>query len=322
MRRILVIMIIACAVLLGACSDKASQDVMYSNDKYGFSMNLPGDFAAKVDVRESGNCIYFVDKEVQAVHPEHPFGVVGRIEAYDKREFSMENLQELEGMYGFRFLGESGSYYFGWAHATDVQLPAEASEKTIEDYRALEKEFNTIIESFRLSEASDGEQITGPVEQTDMQNGIDEYSLIMDEQAISLKSWDYDVDLSAILGEPVSETIEVLGSTADTYSGSHRKTLKYEGLTVQLSSPKDNGKEFWIVSMFLTNERLQTPGGITVGSTLADLKGAYKDLEIVPDGRTDIDNCAYSLDRERYEYMVFEVEEGVVKEIKLYVELP
>jgi hypothetical protein len=114
----------------------------------------------------------------------------------------------------------------------------------------------------------------------------------------------------------------VLGSTADTHSGSHIKTLKYEGLTVQLFSPEDNGKEFWIMNMLLTNERLKTPGGITVGSTLADLKGAYKDLEIKPDGRTDIDNCAYRLSRERYEYMEFEVEEGIVKEIKLYVELP
>jgi hypothetical protein len=74
--------------------------------------------------------------------------------------------------------------------------------------------------------------------------------------------------------------------------------------------------------MHLTDGKLKTPRGITVGFTLADLKGAYKNLEIVPDGRTDINNCAYRLSREMYEYMVFEVEAGIVKEIILYVELP
>jgi hypothetical protein len=317
------IIVIACAVLLGACSDQTDRDVIYRNDKYGFSINLPGNFAARVDVRENGNCIYFVDKAVQAVHPEHPFGVVGRIEVYDKQELSLENLKELEGIYGFRFLGESGGYYFGWAHATDVQFPTEASDKTIEDYRALEKEFNTIIDSFTLSEANNGEKTAGSVEHTKLQNGIDEYSLMVDKQAISLKSWDTDVDLSAVLGKPVSETSEVLGSGADTHSGSHIKTLKYEDLTVQLFSPGDNGKEFWIMSMSSTGARLRTPGGITVGSTLAELKGAYKDLETVPDERIDINNCAYRISRqEEYKYMKFEVEDGVVRQIKLYVELP
>jgi adenylate cyclase len=165
-------------------------------------------------------------------------------------------------------------------------------------------------------------QIAGTVKQTGMQNEINEYSLMVGEQAISLGSWDTGVDLSLLLGEPVSESIEVLGSTADTYSGSYIKTLQYEGLTVQLFSPRDNGKEFWIMSMLLTNDKLKTPGGITVGSTLADLHRVYKDLAIIPDGRTDQDNCAYGFNRERYEYMEFEVEGGVVKEIKLYVELP
>jgi len=261
MRRVLLIIVIACAVLLCACSAKESSDVIYSNDRYGFSINLPGDFAAKVDVRESGNCIYFVDKKVQAVHPEHPFGVVGRIEVYDKKEFSLENLRELEGIYGFRFLDESSGYYFGWAHATDVQFPPGASDKTIEDYRALEKEFNMIIDSFTLNEANDGEKIAGSVEHTDLQNVIDEYSLMVDKQAISLNSWDTNVDLSAVFGIPVSETSEVSGSGADTYSGSYIKILKYEGLTVQLFSPRDNGKEFWIVNMVLTGASLRTPGG-------------------------------------------------------------
>ena len=81
--------VLACAFLLGACNNKPNQDVVYENEKYGFSLNLPGGFAQKVDIREEGNYIYFVDKEVQAEHPEQVFGVVGRIETYDKKEFSL-----------------------------------------------------------------------------------------------------------------------------------------------------------------------------------------------------------------------------------------
>lgn len=314
--------VIACAVLLGACNSKPNQDVVYENEKYGFSLNLPGDFAQKVDLKEEGNLIYFVDKEVQAKHPEQVFGVVGRIETYDKKEFSRENLLELEDAYGLRYLGESGSYYFGWAHATDVQVPPNASEKMLQNFRALEKEFDTVIGSFALKKAGNGEAASATGQQNP-QSVNDEYSLVADNRPMTLKSWYKEADLSALLGKLVSENNEVLGSTADTYSGSHIKTLKYEGIVAKLFSPKDNGKEFWLMSMDSTSPKLQTPRGITVGSTLAQLKDAYKGIEIFKDGRTDANNCAYEFSvREEYKYIIFEVEKGMVKEIKLYVELP
>lgn len=314
--------VLACAVMLSACNSKPNQDVVYENEKYGFSLELPGDFAQKVDIREEENSIYFVDKEVQAKHPEQVFGVVGRIETYDKKEFSRENLIELEEAYGLRYLGESGKYYYGWAHATDVQVPADASENTIQRFRALEKEFDAVIGSFTMKKAADGEAASAAGQQ-DQQNGTSEYSLMADNQPITLKSWYKEADLSALLGKLISENNEVLGSTADTYSGSHIKTLEYEGLVVKLFSPKDNGKDFWLMSMDLTSSELQTPGGITVGSTLAQLKEAYKGIEIFPDGRTDVNNCAYEFSvREEYKYLIFEVEKGIVKEIKLYAELP
>ncbi|MFX4262508.1 hypothetical protein ACOBQJ_09930 [Pelotomaculum propionicicum] len=314
--------VIACAVLLSACNSKPNQDFVYENEKYGFSLNLPGDFAQKVDIKEEGNLIYFVDKEVQAKHPEQVFGVVGRIETYDKKEFSRDNLKELEDMYGLRYLGESGSYHFGWAHATDVQVPPDASEKTIQGFRALEKDFDAVIGSFTIKKADGGEEASAAGQQKP-QNETDEYSLMAGNRPISLKSWYKEADLTVLLGKLVSENNEVLGSTADTYSGSHIKTLKYVGIVIQLFSPKDNGKEFWLMSVDLTSSKLQTPGGITVGSTLAQLKEAYKGIKIFPDGRTDDNNCAYEFSvREEYKYMIFEVEKGIVKEIKLYAELP
>lgn len=141
--------IILCSVLFSACNNKPNQDAIYENDRYGFTLNLPGEFARKVEVKEDGSFIYFVAKEVQKKHPEQVFGVVGRIETFDKREFSRDNLNELGDMYGLRFLGESGNYYFGWAHATDVQLPPDATESTRQEFNALEKEFDTVIGSFK-----------------------------------------------------------------------------------------------------------------------------------------------------------------------------
>lgn len=326
MKRVLLLFLLLttvffCAVLFTACDSKTKQDVVYENEKYGFSVDLPGDFAEKVDIREDGSFIYFVDKEVQAAHPEQVFGVTGRIEIYDKREITRENLKELEDMYGFRYLGESVDYYFGWAHATDVQVPPDASEKTEHNFRALEKEFDAVVESFAIKKPVD-EEPAGTTSGQSIPNGVDEYSLSSDTGQLSLRNWYDEAELCAVLGEPVSETNEVLGSEADTHSGSHLKTLKYEGLVVQMFSPRDNGKEFWLMSMDLTSSKLQTPGGINVGSPLAGLKEAYSDLEIVPDGRSDANNCAYRISRERYEYITFEVERGIIKEIKLYVELP
>jgi len=90
-----------------------------------------------------------------------------------------------------------------------------------------------------------------------------------------------------------------------------------------LFSPKDNGKEFWLMSVDLTSSKLQTSRGITVGSILAQLKEVYKGIEKIPDGRTDDNNCAYRVGGEAAEYKIitFEVEKGIVKEIKLFVEL-
>ncbi|MFA5385283.1 MAG: hypothetical protein WC364_11600, partial [Eubacteriales bacterium] len=216
----------------------------------------------------------------------------------------MENLKELESMYNLRYL-ESGVYYFGWAHATDVRVPPDASEKTKQDFWDLEKEFDTVIGSFTMK-PDDGQ--------------AGEFSLMADNRPIKLKSWYTEADLSAFLGKPVRVNEEVLGSGSDTYSGCHKKTLKYEGLVVKLFSPKDNGKEFWLMSVDLTSSKLKTPRGITVGSTLAQLKEAYKGIEIIPDGRTDANICAYRVGgSEIFENITFEVEKGIVKEIKLFV---
>ena len=120
--------------------------------------------------------------------------------------------------------------------------------------------------------------------------------MISDRGQLTLRNWYDQAELSAVLGEPVAETNEVLGREADTHSGSHLKTLKYEGLVVQMFSPRDNGKDFWLMSMDLTSPKLQAPGHYC-WLPLTGLKEAYTGLEMVPDRRSS-NNCAYGINRE------------------------
>lgn len=151
----------------------------------------------------------------------------------------------------------------------------------------------------------------------------DDYTLVIGDHTISLKSWDTEVDLVGMFGQPKTEKLDIIGEGADIFSGSYLKTIEYDCLTITLFSPKDNGKQFWIMSIDLQNTNLKTSKGITVGSTLSDLKDAYQNIEMVLDGRTDSNNAAYLIsDKEEYKQMIFEVENGVVKAIKLNVELP
>ena len=148
--------------MFAACDSDSRGDFVYENEKFGFSLNLPGDFAEKVEIREEGKSICFVAKEVQAAYPEQIFGVIGRIEIYDKGEFTREDLKGLEDMYGFRYLGESVAYYFGWAHATDVQVPPDAS-KNRTGFQSPGKEFDAVIESFSLRSPQKNRQVQPPV---------------------------------------------------------------------------------------------------------------------------------------------------------------
>ncbi|NLJ77600.1 MAG: hypothetical protein GX325_10160 [Peptococcaceae bacterium] len=163
----------------------------------------------------------------------------------------------------------------------------------------------------------------GAAGEQNSQDITNDYSLLADNRPLILGDHYDEAALSALLGKPISESKEVLGREADTFAGSHIKALEYEGCMVKLFSPQDDGEKFWLMSLDLTDTKLQTPRGITIGSTLEQLKEAYKGIEIIPDGRTNADNCAYRLGRAtEYKHITFEVEKGMVKEIKLFIVLP
>jgi hypothetical protein len=136
---------------LRGCSGKSNPDILYENNNFGFTLLIPKDFLDVVEINEGSDCIFFVDKEIQAMLPEYIFGVVGRIEVYDKREFSKDVLQTHAEIYGLRYLGENEKYYFGYAHATDVQVPPDAAQDLWDKYRTEEDQFDEIIKTFQIT---------------------------------------------------------------------------------------------------------------------------------------------------------------------------
>jgi len=133
-------------------------DVVYENEEYGFALTLNGQFNEKVDIEQEGNVIYFLSKEI-ANKAELPlFGVVGKIEVFSKTEYTKEDMLEAGSSYSLKYLGENEAYYFGWAHATDVQVPP-GDEELLARFRALESEFEEIIKTFESRQASSSPEV-------------------------------------------------------------------------------------------------------------------------------------------------------------------
>ena len=118
-------------------------DVVYENEEYGFALTIDGRFNENVDIREEWRHTYFVSKEMANNAQSFPFGVVGRIDAFSKVEYTKEDMLEAGSSYGLKYLGENEAYYFGWAHATDVQVPP-GDEELLERVRVLENDFEEI----------------------------------------------------------------------------------------------------------------------------------------------------------------------------------
>jgi hypothetical protein len=148
-----------------------------------------------------------------------------------------------------------------------------------------------------------------------------EFSLkIAEDKYITLKDYEQEMNIEEFLGQPLNVNIEMLGSGSDTFEGSLVKTIDYEGLTLKLFAPETN---FWLMEAYVTNEQFETFREISVGDSLTQLKEVYETLEQIPDGRTDINNAAYLFkDDMHYNYLMFEIKDGVIEFIRMYHEMP
>ncbi len=139
--------------------------------------------------------------------------------------------------------------------------------------------------------------------------------------SIKLGDWDDKINIEEIFGEPLSEETEQLGPNADTFNGTYVKELKYDGLVLSMNSPKDNGKTFYVRMINIAKDDFVTARGVKVGDSYRRILEEYM---YTPLWETNYDpkNHEYLLKDEGYNYIKFEVKEGVVKSISIYMELP
>jgi len=148
------------------------------------------------------------------------------------------------------------------------------------------------------------------------------FSLRINDASITLHDWDHEIKLEEILGPPVTQNVEEL-KNADTHTGSLIKKLEYDGLQIELFSPKQNGETFWIRSIEVSKEGYKTSKGIEIGDTMEEVKNAYPGIEMVLDGRTDPNNAAYEIsDEVQNDHLQFEINEGLVSQIKIFNLVP
>jgi len=147
-----------------------------------------------------------------------------------------------------------------------------------------------------------------------------EFRLITHKKtSLGLMSWDDQIHLPDILGDHQTEIVETIGQGGDTFEGSKLKTTEYEGLTVTLLSPKDNGKSYYVLKMELTNNLYETYRGVKVGDSFQRLENTYPEIEQVETGDTAYDTYRYT--DHSYRYIEFIIANDVVTFIKIGMEL-
>jgi len=152
----------------------------------------------------------------------------------------------------------------------------------------------------------------------------DEFSIHFEGKEVDLFNWDNEIDLSELLGAPLAEKTEQLGPGADTFTGSFIRELTYDGLELKLFSPRENGTDFYIIMMKLTENRYLTKRGIKVGDSLEFLQETYPEISQVPNGKDDPQNGTYRFYEgdNPYTFIDFAVADGRITEINVVHEFP
>ncbi|MGM0885225.1 MAG: hypothetical protein ACQEXQ_29800 [Bacillota bacterium] len=176
--------------------------------------------------------------------------------------------------------------------------------------------------SMEITEETSEEASEKTNEQSTENTAVNDFALSINDTFINLKDWDYELNLAELFGTPISQDVEEIRG-AGQLTGSFIKRTKYDGLQFELFSPQQNGKDFWIMTMEVTKKGFKTSRGIEIGNTVDEVKDAYPRVEIALDGRTDPNNCAYVIKNEdQYNFLQFEVKEGLISGMKIYHLIP
>lgn len=139
------------------------------------------------------------------------------------------------------------------------------------------------------------------------------------DHTLALMSWDDEIDLRSLLGEPVNEKIEEL--KGDGFTGCLLKTLTYDGLELELFSPNNPARQaYWVMTMRIWSADFATAQNITIGDSRQKLAETYPNLHT---NDTNPDNAEYELaDQDAYKYIRFNVKDGKVAEIRIFHLIP
>ena len=150
----------------------------------------------------------------------------------------------------------------------------------------------------------------------------EDYALVADSVAIPLRAWENEVQLERLLGKPLSDSSTTLGEGADTHMGAVIRTIKYEGLVLELYTPKEK-QIGWIMRMRATDRKYATSRGATTGDSASSIKQLYPEGSVFPDGRNDTKRYAWFIsDAGNNSTLKFEIESDTVRQIDVYYEVP
>jgi hypothetical protein len=108
------------------------------------------------------------------------------------------------------------------------------------------------------------------------------YVVQLPSATLSLQQWDSTLTLVHILGKPLEEKTRQMNKNSDTHAGAFVKHLTYPGLKLQLYSPPQNGRQFWVQEIILTDSTYRTSRGITLGDEWQKVQEAYPSLQKFP----------------------------------------
>jgi hypothetical protein len=148
-----------------------------------------------------------------------------------------------------------------------------------------------------------------------------DFAVSVNGGTIKLGTWDKDMNLVKMLGGPRTEKTEKLGQVADTFTGSYIKRQFYDGLELGFMSPRDNGKTYLLDRILISGGQYQTARGIKVGDGYERMLQTY--VYAPPDNTVyDQKNHTYSFKDSSTKLINFEVKNGLVKSIALFIEHP
>lgn len=139
-------------LLLSAFGGQSDPGILYENQDYGFSITMSRGFWDTVTIKERQEGVLFYFSDVPKGETDDNMGIIGNIQVFSKKTATREDMEEREEAYNLRYLGENENYYFGWCHATDVQIAPSTPEEISVAYRSAVAEFETMITSFALTD--------------------------------------------------------------------------------------------------------------------------------------------------------------------------